>query len=248
MLSQLAVVDQTARLGADVSIAPFTVVHANVAIGDGTQIGSHCVVGHPGPDPGAPPLTIGAGSTIRSHSVLYEGSTFGVGLETGHGVTLREGLTVGENLRVGTQTDLQGDTTIGDYVRIHSSVFVGKYTAIGDYVWIFPQAMLANDPHPPSNVQEGSTIDDYAAISAQAVVLSGVHVGRGSVVSAGSVVTRDVAPGDLVVGVPARRVGAASEVSLRDHPGTPAYPWTAHFRRGYPAEVTSRWDSSAASD
>jgi acetyltransferase-like isoleucine patch superfamily enzyme len=241
-IAESTLVDPSAELGVGVTIGPFTVVHAGVRIGDGTAIGSHCVIGHPGPGDAAGPLTIGPGATIRSHSVLYEGSTFGERLETGHHVTLREGLTVGANLRVGTYGDLQGDTTIGDYCRFHSNVFVAKYSAIGDFVWIFPHAMLANDPHPPSHIQLGATIDDYAVVGAGAMVLSGIRVGGGAVVGAASVVTRAVPADELVVGVPARTVGAASAVKMRDDPLVSVYPWTAHYHRGYPDDVVAGWN------
>jgi acetyltransferase-like isoleucine patch superfamily enzyme len=247
-VSDHALIDRGAVLGAGVSVGPFTVVHAGVELGAGTTVGSHCVLGHPGPDDGADagPLRVGPGSTIRSHSVLYAGSTFGPRLETGHGVTLRERLVVGENLRVGTACDLQGDTRIGDYNRLHSDVFIPKWCTLGDFVWLFPHVVLTNDPHPPSDVQVGATIDDYAVIAARAVVLPGVRIGAGAVVSAGAVVTRDVAAGDLVVGAPARRVSAASEVTLRDRPGVPAYPWRGHFARGYPDAVLREWAAGAA--
>ena len=244
-VSPLAAVDPAARLGADVSVGPFTVVHGNVEIGDGTTIESHCVIGQPSPAPGAAPLRIGAGATIRSHTVVYEGSTFGPRLETGHHATLREGLVAGENLRVGTQADLQGDATIGDFVRIHSGVFVGKHAEIGDFVWIFPHVVLTNDPHPPSETQLGVVCRDYAAVGAQAVLLPGVEVGTGAVVSAAAVVTRDVEPGDLVAGSPAKPRRPANEIELTGRPGTAAYPWREHFHRGYPDEVVARWREAA---
>jgi acetyltransferase-like isoleucine patch superfamily enzyme len=240
-VSALAHVDPAAALAANVTIGPFTVVHAGVRLGADTTVGSHCVLGHPGPQDDDAPLTIGAGSVIRSHSVLYAGSRFGDRLETGHHVTLREALDVGENLRVGTLSDVQGDCRIGDFVRIHSNVFVAKYTTIGDFVWLFPNAVLTNDPQPPSDWQGGAVLEDYAVVAAGAVVLPGIRLGAGSVASAGSVVTRDVAPGDLVVGVPAKRAGAAADLRLRDRPDTPAYPWRTHFHRGYPEEVLARW-------
>ena len=54
-------------------------------------------------------------------------------------------------------------------------------------------------------------------------------------------VTRDVADGDLVIGVPGRSIGPAAHVLLRDGSGRPAYPWTTHFTRGYPEEIAEHW-------
>jgi acetyltransferase-like isoleucine patch superfamily enzyme len=120
-------------------------------------------------------------------------------------------------------------------------VHVGKHTTLGDFEWVFPYTVFTNDPHPPSEVQDGVVVEDYAVIATMVVVLPGVRVGQGAVVSAGSVVTRDIAPGDLAVGSPAKRLRSASDVRLRDRPDTAAYPWRGHFERGYPDEVLARW-------
>lgn len=242
-VSPLAAVDPAARLGAGVSVGPFTVVHGNVEIGDGTVIDSHCSIGEPSGGGGGAPLRVGPGARIRSHSVIYEGSTFGPRLETGHRVTLREGLVVGENLRAGTLCDLQGDATLGDFVRLHSNVHIGKHSVLGDFVWIFPYVVLTNDPHPPSETQVGAVVEDYAVVATMSVLLPGTRVGRGAVVSAGAVVTRDVEPGVLAVGSPAKAKRPACEIELTDRPGTAAYPWRDHFHRGFPAEVVARWQA-----
>ena len=242
MIHRSAVVDPDADIAAGVTIGSFSVVHGNVAVGAGATIGSHCVVGLPTALAEGRPLKIGPDAVIRSHAVLYEGSTFGARLETGHHVTLREGLTVGRNLRVGTGADLLGNSVIGDYVRLHSGVFICQSSTIGNFVWIYVRTVFTDDPHPPNDdCLQGPTIEDFAVVSAQCCVSPGVVIGRGAVVGAASVVTRDVAPGKLAVGTPARVVGDASDVVLRDGSGQAAYPWTRHFRRGYPEEITNAW-------
>ena len=228
----------------DADVGPFTVIHENVQIGPRTRIGSHCSVGEPTKLAGGRPLVVGAGAEIRSHTVIYEGSTFGPRLETGHHVTLREGLDVGENLRVGTLSDLQGDATIGNFVRLHSNVHIGKLTTLGDFVWIFPYTVLTNDLHPPSDgLLVGVTVESYAVITTMCCIAPGVRIGARSLVAASSMVTKDVEPDTVVRGVPARAVGPTSAVLLRDGSGRPAYPWTRHYRRGYPTEVADVWDA-----
>lgn len=238
-----AVVSPKAELGRGVTVGPFTLIHGNVVVGAGTSIAAHCEIGCPSPVPGAQPLLIGTGCTIRSHSVFYEGSTFGDDMVTGHHVTVREGTKAGQALQIGTFSDIQGDCTIGDFVRFHSSVHVGKHSMVGDFVWIFPYVVLTNDPHPPSEIQKGVILEDYVAVASMAVVHPGVRIGSGALVGAQSNVLSDVASDTIVVGSPAREIGPTRRIRLQDGSGQPSYPWRRHFHRGYPAEVVKRWRS-----
>jgi acetyltransferase-like isoleucine patch superfamily enzyme len=248
LISPLAHVSPDARLGDGVRIGPFTVVHDGVILADGCVVESHCQLGHPAAGGPGGPLFIGPGAIIRSHSVFYRGSHIAEGLRTGHHVTVREGVVAGPGLQLGTGADLQGRTSIGRHVRTHSGVFVAQGTRIGDFVWLFPGARLLDDHHPPSDVaREGAAVEDYAVIGAGASVLAGVRVGSRSLVAAGSVVNRDVAPDSVVAGVPARARGSTSKILLRDGSGRPAYPWMRHFHRGYPAEDVARWEKEFGS-
>lgn len=235
-----AIVDPAAELGRHVSIGPFSIIHRAAKIGDGSTIGSHCVIGY-GESDDDDPVEIGSGATIRSHSVLYCGSSFGPLLQTGHSVTIREGTRAGTNLRIGTLSDIEGHCSIGDYARFHSNVHIGQQSTIGDFVWIFPFVVLTNDPHPPSNTMIGVTVEDFAAIGTMSVVVPGVTIGHDSLVAAGAVVTADVRAGSIAAGVPAKDRGDASNIRLS---GTdePAYPWRQHFRRGYPKDITDTWN------
>lgn len=239
-----AVVDPRANIGEGTSVGPFTVIGPDVSIGVGSTVGSHCLLG----EGNHGPLEIGANANIRSHSVLYGGSSYGDMLETGHRVTLREGLVVGLNLRVGTLCDLQGHATIGDCVRMHSNVHVGQQSRIESFAWIFPYVVLTNDPHPPSEgFIHGPTIGEGAVVATMSVVLPGVQVGAWSLVAAGAVVTKDVNDGRVVRGAPARDVAATTDVGWTDSAlaGSP-YPWHTHFRRGYPEQVDFTVDGPVA--
>ena len=242
MIHPTAQVEPGAQIPDDAVVGAFTMIHGNVQLGHGATIQSHCSLGEPTPLAAGRPLVIGEAALIRSHSVLYEGSTYGAHLETGHHVSLREGVRAGENLRVGTGADVQGDCVIGDYVRFHSAVQVHKLSTIQDYVWIFPSSVLTNDPHPPSDgCLAGVTVEEFAVIAAMCCIAPGIRIGARSLVAAASMVTHDVEPDTVVVGVPARAVGPTSSVRMRDGSGRSAYPWTAHFHRGYPAAVVGEW-------
>jgi acetyltransferase-like isoleucine patch superfamily enzyme len=241
MVHTTAIVSPKAMLGLSVNVGPYTVIHDNVRIGDETTIGSNCEIGHPTPLAEGKPLTIAKSSLIRSHSVFYEGSSFGDGLVTGHHVTVRERTQAGQNFQLGTLCDIQGDCTIGDYVRFHSNVFIGKHSEIGNFVWIFPYVVLTNDPHPPSEVQLGVIIEDFAAIATMSIVLPGVRVKKGALVGAHSAVFRDVDEDTVVAGSPAKFICETSKLKLKDGSGASAYPWRRHFHRGYPEHVVAEW-------
>jgi acetyltransferase-like isoleucine patch superfamily enzyme len=237
-----AIMGDGVKIGDDVVVGPHVIVYDNVTIGDGCRIGADAILGEPlagiyrdAANYVNPPLTIGAGSVIRSGSIIYAGSTLGRGLETGHRVTIREGTVAGENFRVGTLSDIQGDCVIGDYVRLHSNVHVGMKSVIGDYVWIFPYVVLTNDPHPPSNFLVGVTIEDFAVIATMSVILPGVTIGKDALVGAGAIVNRDVAAEDVVVGNPAKRVATVRDIKSKGSP-SPVYPWRETFERGMPWE------------
>ena len=246
MIHVTAIVSPDAKIAKDVSIGPFSIVHGNVDIGAGTVIESHCEIGHPSPLAAGRRLVIGAQSLIRSHSIFYEGSTFGDHLLTGHRVTVRELTSAGVNFQIGTLTDIQGHCQIGDYVRTHSNVHIGQHSKIGNFVWIFPYVVLTNDPHPPSDVSLGCEIGDYASIATMSIIMPGVKVGAHSLVAGHSSVARDVAPHTVVGGSPAKFLCETARIKLRDGSGRPAYPWTSQFTRGYPPEITAGWLANPA--
>jgi maltose O-acetyltransferase len=114
----------------------------------------------------------------------------------GPGQMRRNGLRIGENTRINRNCclDARGSLTIGNYVNISPEVMILS----GDHDY--------NDPAFAAR-QKPVVIEDYAYIGARAMIVAGVTVGRGAVVAAGSMVGTNVAPGTVVMGVPARPVG-----------------------------------------
>lgn len=241
MIHPTAHVSPDAKIGVNVSIGSFSIVHSDVVIGDDTRIESYCEIGYPSKLADGLPLLIGPNSLIRSHSVFYAGSSFGDGLVTGHRVTVRELTKAGKNLQIGTLTDIQGHCEIGDYVRAHSNVHIGHESKVGNFVWLFPYVVLTNDPHPPSETCIGCEIGDYAAIATMSVILPGVKIGEHALVAAHSCVVKDVDPHTVVGGSPAKFLCGTDKIMLKDGSGRQAYPWPAHFSRGYPQEIVEMW-------
>jgi serine acetyltransferase len=78
-------------------------------------------------------------------------------------------------------------------------------------------------------------------IATMSVVLPGVRIGTHSLVAAHSLVNSDVPPHTFVGGSPARELGDAKKIKLKDGTGRSAYPWPRHFHRGYPEGVVRGW-------
>lgn len=231
------------QLGTNVRIGDNTTIYDNVVIGDNTVICNDCVIGEPiadyyrNPDYQNPPLHIGADSLIRSHSILYAGSTIGDHFQTGHRVTIREKSTFGDHCMVGSYSDVQGDCTIGNYTRMHSYVNIGQKSKIGNFVFFYPFVVLTNDPTPPSNRLIGVEIGDYAQITTGSVLLPGAVIGEHSLVGAHSTVGGTFEPYSFINGSPAKVVCDIRKAPFfnvdtkRRH-----YPWPEHFERGMPWE------------
>ena len=245
LIHPTALVSPQAKLGNEVTIGPFTVIHDNVQIGRGTCIDGYCELGYPTPQAEGLPLIIGAESVIRSHSIFYQGSQFGDGLVTGHHVTVREKTIAGKGFQIGTMADIQGHCQIGHYVRTQSSVTIGQHSKIGNFVWLFPGVLLTNDPNPPSNDLQGVTLEDYVVVAVKSTLLPGVRIGRGSFVTAHSLVGQDMPEDSLVSGSPAKRLCKASAMRLKNDVRVRAYPWTKRFVRGYPSEIVELWATGA---
>jgi acetyltransferase-like isoleucine patch superfamily enzyme len=106
---------------------------------------------------------------------------------------------------------LGSDVSINRGAEFYPGVMQRAQVRIGDRVRIAPNVRFHAAGHDPDDPELGDAaativVEDDAWIGAAAVILAGVHIGRGAVVAAGSVVTRNVPAGAIVGGVPARLI------------------------------------------
>ena len=189
-------------------IAETAKIYPNVRLGRNAVIEDYCISGRPaGDDPR--PTVIGDDAHIRSHTVIYAGNRIGVSFHTGHHANIREDNVIGDRVSVGTSSVVEHHVTIEDDVRIHSQAFIPEYSTLKNGCWIGPHAVLTNVRFPCSKdakkTLQGPVIGPRAKVGANATILPGVVVGENALIGAGAVVTRDVLPGAVCTGSPARK-------------------------------------------
>ncbi len=133
------------------------------------------------------------------------------------------GCSIGDDTKIGTFVEIQKGARIGSRCKISSHAFICEGVTIEDEVFVGHGVMFINDLFPkaaaggrlatgsdwkvvPTRVRQG------ASIGSGAVILCGVTIGAGALVGAGAVVTRDVGPGAVVRGVPARVSGQLPDI------------------------------------
>lgn len=154
------------------------------------------------------PLVLGPGARLRSGTVVYAGSRIGSGFQTGHHVLVREDCAIGDGVAVWSNSVIDYGCRIGHRVKIHSNCYVAQFTEIADDAFLAPGVTIANDLYPGSpgsrDVMSGPHIGQGARIGVNVTILPFVRVGAGALIGSGSVVTRDVPPGMVALGNPAR--------------------------------------------
>ena len=153
-------------------------------------------------------------------AVIDEGSVIGAGTNIWHFTHIMTGCRIGEKCNLGQNIVVSPDVVLGNNVKVQNNVSIYTGVICEDDVFLGPSMVFTNVINPRSAVARK---DQYlktlvmkgATIGANATIICGITLGSYSFVGAGAVVTKDVAPYELVIGNPARHVGWMSEYGHR---------------------------------
>lgn len=157
---------------------------------------------------------------IHPSSFVDDGAVIGPGCRIWHFSHIMAGAVLGPACNIGQNVMVAADVKLGRQVKVQNNVSIYSGVTCEDDVFLGPSCVFTNVRNPRSAVPRKSQyrptgIRRGATIGANATIVCGVEIGRYAFVGAGAVVTHDVAPYSLVVGVPARHVGWMSRYGHR---------------------------------
>jgi bifunctional UDP-N-acetylglucosamine pyrophosphorylase/glucosamine-1-phosphate N-acetyltransferase len=204
-----AYIDATVTLAADIVLEPNVILRGTTAIGPGTTIGAGSQIVD---------STIGAGCLVWTS--IVEESTIEDGARVGPFSHVRPGSRVGPDAEVGNFAELK-NTRLGRGVKQHHMSYLGD-ADLGDGTNVGAGTITANYD---GRKKHRTTIGKHVFLGVDTMLRAPVTIGDDAKTGAGAVVTKDVPPGKLAVGMPARiREPRSAEPGETDGPSPPTEP------------------------
>ena len=208
-------------------VHPTAVVHEGTVLGEDVRVLEYAVVGKQPVlsarstakrDP-LPPTRLGDGVVVSTGAVVFAGTEIGARSIVGDQACIRERCTIGEDVVVGRGSLVENDTTVGARTKIQAEAYVTAYTTVEEDVFIAPCVVTTNDNYmgrteKRHDLVKGPTIRRGARVGGGAVLCPGVEIGEEAFIAAGAVVTKDVPPRMVAMGVPAKTIRLVADDEL----------------------------------
>ena len=153
-------------------------------------------------------------------AIIDEGCVIGDGTRIWHFSHLMKGCVIGSNCNLGQNVVVSPGVVLGNNVKVQNNVSIYEGVICEDDVFLGPSMVFTNVINPRSaivrrNEFKQTWVRKGASIGANATIVCGNEIGAYSMIGAGAVITKPVAPYALVVGNPARQIGWVSEAGNR---------------------------------
>lgn len=170
------------------------------------------------------PAKIGDECLIGAQVVIYTGCEISANVLVADSAAVREDVKIGEYTIIGRSCTVENFTTIGKKCKLETNSYITAYSTIEDFCFIAPGVVTTNDNFLGRTEErfkhfKGVTIRKGGRIGGGAVILPGIEIGADSLVAAGAVVTKDVPPGVIYVGMPAKEFRPVPAEQMLDKQG-----------------------------
>ncbi|HVY77759.1 MAG TPA: DapH/DapD/GlmU-related protein [Solirubrobacterales bacterium] len=163
-------------------------------------------------------VKIGPDVLLGGNVVIHAGVEIGAGARVGDHAQIRDGARVGAGATVGSLSSVDPGVVIGARASVQARCYLSTGTVVEDDAFIGPGVTLANDNtmdrHGPELELQGPLLRRACRVGAGVVVCPAIEIGEEAFVAAGAVVVADVAPRQVVMGVPARAVRQVPDEDL----------------------------------
>ena len=155
-----------------------------------------------------PTAIVDEGAQIGEHSRVWHWTHVCAAAKVGDHCSLGQNVFVGNDVIIGNNVKIQNNVSIYDAVRIEDDVFCGP-SMVFTNVYNPRAAIVRKNEYRPTTVRRGATL------GANCTIVCGVTIGEYAFVGAGAVITHDVKPYALMLGVPAKHAGWMCQCALR---------------------------------
>lgn len=181
----------------------------NIQLGEGATIARHCRL--------RGDITLGPGANLDAHCTLFGDVTLGPNVDLGEDCRLTGNIEIGKQTNQDGDFEVIGDVTIGKYCALARQILFQQrdheMSKPGIQMGFYNDILESDLEH----ITKGSiSVGNDVWIGTRAIILSGVTIGDGAVIGAGSIVTKDVEPYAVVAGVPAERVKWRFDEDIRE--------------------------------